>query len=153
MCTRYLTGLLVMLTMATPAWADDTPFTPDAAATWSARAMRMANVAGDGDLSRASFGTACDGLTGEQMHHEYGKEPRWALGAQLEICAGYDGWAGKFGASKGPCSLMKKGLEQLANATLENSPQEVVAAAAALRQTVTTLLAATEGHKGACHLR
>lgn len=150
---RYVTGLFVMAIIATPAWAGDTTFTPDAAATWSARTLRMANIGADGEVSRASFGSACEGLTGEQMHHEYGKEPRWALAAQLVICSGYDGWAGKVGGSKGPCTLLKKGLGELGKATPETSPPEVVAAAAALTGTINTLLAAAENNKGACHVR
>jgi hypothetical protein len=152
MRTRHLTSLLALTFLTTPVWASEASFTADAATTWSARTLRMANVAGNDAGVKASLAAACDGLTGEQMKHEYGKEPRWALAAQLEICAGYDGWAGKFGGSKGPCGSLKKGLGDLAHATLETSPPEVVAAAAALRDTLTKLLAATEGHKGACHL-
>lgn len=151
----HVAGLLGVALAPAPAWAGDTPFTPDAAATWTARTIRMAKITDDaaaGNLTKASFATACDGLTGEQMRHEYGKEPRWALAAQLQICSAYDGWAGKFGGSKGPCTVMKKGVAELAKATPDNSPAEVVAAAVALRSTISTLLAATEGHKGACHL-
>lgn len=151
----HIVGLLAVTLAPAAAWAGDTPFTPDAAATWSARTLRMARITDDaaaGNLTKASFATACDGLTGEQMRHEYGKEPRWALAAQLEICSAYDGWAGKFGGAKGPCGVMKKGVADLDKATPDNSPPEVVAAAVALRATISTLLAATEGHKGACHL-
>ncbi len=149
---RHLAALFAA-TISSAALAGDTAFTPDAAATWSARSLQMAGVldqAAAGTLSKASFATACDGLTGEQMKHEYGKEPRWALASQLDICSAYNGFAGKFGASKNPCSSLKKGLGELDGATPESSPPEVVSAAAALRTTVTALLGSTDEHKRAC---
>jgi hypothetical protein len=151
----YLATLLAIATTSSAALAGDSAFTPDAAATWSARTLRMASIMDDaeaGTFGKASLARACDGLTGEQMKHEYGKEPRWALAAQLEICSAFDGWAGKFGGSKGPCGTLKKGLKDLANATPETSPPEVVAAAGKLRETVDLLLAATRDNKRACRL-
>src|ERR1700712_3612534 len=112
----YLAGMLTATMIGSAALAGDTQFTPDAAATWSARSLLMAKVyddAADGTLTKRSFGVACDGITGEQMKHEYGKEPRWALGAQLQVCAGYHGLAGKFRGSKKPCVNLKAGLKEL----------------------------------------
>lgn len=144
----YLAGLILALT-ATTALAGDASFTPDAAATWSARSLRMASVVdfAPGEL-KAKFSAACDGLTGEQMKHEYGKEPRWALTSQLDICAGYGGWAHKFMGSKEPCKALEKGIKELDKATPETAPPEVAQAASALRATATKLIAAAKGAKG-----
>lgn len=131
-----LAGLLAASLLAAPAQAGDANFTPDAATTWSARTMRMAHIVDPNNvrtLEKNDFKLACDGLTGEQMKHEYGKEPRWALSSQLNICSAYDGWAGKMMGSKTPCKALEKGLKDLANATPETSPAEVVAAAQAMR--------------------
>lgn len=147
----YLAGVLTAVTIGSAALASDTPFTPDAAATWSARSLLMAKVyddAADGTLSKRSFAVACDGITGEQMKHEYGKEPRWALGAQLQVCSGYDGLAGKFGGSKKPCVNLKAGLKELAHATEPGTPPEVAAAAAALTKTLIAIITAGEGKRG-----
>lgn len=143
----YLPGFLAAAMIAAPAQAGDTAFTPDAAATWSIRTMRLAHIvdiANPKQLSKNDFKIACDGLTGEQMKHEYGKEPRWALAAQLNICSAYDGWAGKFQGSKSPCKTLEKGLKDLANATLETSPAEVVSAAQAMRATGDNILQASK---------
>jgi hypothetical protein len=148
-------SIIVALTASGAALAGDTQFTPDAAATWSARTLLMAKVyddAADGTLTKRSFAVACDGLTGEQMKHEYGKEPRWALGVQLEVCNGYDGYAGKFQGSKKPCAMFKKGLKELENASAPGTPPEVVNASAALRRTLETILAASENGKRGCRL-
>ncbi|MES2095703.1 MAG: hypothetical protein V4459_03005 [Pseudomonadota bacterium] len=151
----HLAGMLAMVTVSGTALAGDTAFTPDAAATWSARTLLMAKVYDDaaaGTLTKQSFAVACDGLTGEQMKHEYGKEPRWALGVQLEVCSGFDGYAGKFGGSKKPCDMFKKGLKDLDDASSPGTPPEVVNAAAALRQTLTVILAASENGRKGCRL-
>ena len=147
----YLTGMLVGVTMGSAALAGDPQFTPDAAATWSARSLLMAKVyddAADGTLTKRSFGVACDGITGEQIKHEYGKEPRWALGAQLQVCSGYDGLAGKFGGSKKPCVNLKAALKELAHATEPGTPPEVADAAAALTKTLLIIIEAGDGKRG-----
>jgi len=143
----YLTGLLAASLLAAPAQAGDTTFTPDAAATWSVRTIRMAHVvdlANPRQLTKNDFKMACDGLTGEQMKHEYGKEPRWALSAQLTICSAFDGWAGKFQGSKSPCKTLEKGLKDLDHATAAAAPPEVVAAAQAMRATGEHILLASK---------
>ncbi len=139
----YLTGLLAAALLAAPAQAGYASFTPDAAVTWSARTMRMAgivNLDNPQALSKNALKFACDGLTGEQMKHEYGKEPRWALSSQLNICSAFDGWAGKMMGSKSPCKTLEKGLKDLANATAEAAPPEVVAAAQAMRASGNAIL-------------
>ena len=143
----YLFGLTALI--ATAAAADDATFTPDAAATWSARSLLMANVTNfePGEL-KGKFKVACSDLTGEQMKHEYGKEPRWALSAQLNICSGYNGWAGKFIGSKQPCKELEKGIKDLANAMPATAPPEVVAAAQALSATARNLVDAAQQAKG-----
>ncbi len=153
----YRTIVMVLSTiglLSTPALASDDEFKGDAAATWSARSLMMAHLDVNGTDPSAigrMLAVSCDGITGEQMHHEYGKVPRWALGSQLEICAGYNGWAHKFGASKNPCKSLEQGLKQLENAQPGKAPEDVVAAAAALRETVSNLLKAAQSNRGGCH--
>lgn len=151
MRTNYLLGALAIMGMATAAQAGDDGFKGDAASVWSARTLLMAKVeddAANGTLSKQSFAVACDGITGEQMKHEYGKVPRWALSAQLEVCVGYNGYAGKFQGSKKPCVNFKRGLKELAHATEPGTPTEVTNAAAALSHALTLLIVAGEGHNG-----
>ena len=133
--------MLTAALVGTAALAGDASFTPDAAATWSARSLLMANVINfePGEL-KGKFKLACSDLTGEQMKHEYGKEPRWALSSQLNICSGYNGWAGKFIGSKQPCKELEKGIKDLANATPLTAPPQVVAAAQALSTTARKLV-------------
>lgn len=147
-CRTIILAFAAAALLSTPALAGDDEFKGDSAATWSARSLMMANITMNGS-DPGSIGNmlavSCNGITGEQMHHEYGKVPRWALGSQLDICSAYDGWAHKFGGSKGPCKMLEKGLKELENAQPGKAPDEVVAAAGELRTTVTTLLAATRG--------
>lgn len=155
MRTIYRAMALALAGVATAAIAGDTPFTPDAAATWSARSLLMAKVyddAADSTLSKQSFAVACNGLTGEQMKHEYGKEPRWALSSQIWICGAYDGWAGKFQGNKAPCKSLKKGLEELDKANAGVNPPEVTAAASKLRATIVAIMTVAQANKGACKL-
>ena len=44
MRNRFLTALLAASLLAAPALAGDASFTPDAAATWSARTLHMADI-------------------------------------------------------------------------------------------------------------
>ena len=143
----YLFGLTALI--ATAAVAGDAAFTPDAAATWSARSMLMANVTNfePGEL-QGKLKVACADLTGEQMKHEYGKEPRWALSSQLNICSGYNGWAHKFMGSKQPCKELEKGIKDLSNANPQTSPAQVVAAAQALSTSARNLIDAAKEAKG-----
>lgn len=154
-CARtILFGLATAgMMLATPALAGDDEFKGNSAATWSARSLMMAHLdanGGDPGSIGHMLGVSCNGITGEQMHHEYGKVPRWALASQLEICAAYNGWAGKFGASKAPCQTLEKGLKDLDNAQPGKAPDDVVAAAAELRNTVTNLIAAARNSKHGC---
>jgi len=150
--TIFLTLAAAGLIAAAPAGDE---FKGDAAATWSARSLMMANVTSGGTdpaSIRFALGRSCDGLTGEQMHHEYGKAPRWALGSQIWICSAYDGWAGKFQGAKAPCKALEKGLKELDNAQPGKAPDDVVAAAGELRTTVTSLLKAGNASKHGCKL-
>ena len=144
-----LVGMIIVTVMGTAATAGEASFSPDAAATWSARSLLMANVTQfePGEL-KGKFKVACSDLTGEQLKHEYGKEPRWALSAQLNICSGYNGWAGKFIGSKQPCKELEKGIKDLANATAATAPPEVVTAAQALSTTARNLVDAAKQAKG-----
>ena len=146
---KLFVAAAVFVGTATAALAGDASFTPDAAATWSARSLRMASVKdfAPGEL-KGKLSAACDGLTGEQMKHEYGKVPRWALSSQLNVCSGYSGWAGKFIGSKEPCKALEKGITDLDRATLETAPPEVVQAAQTLRTTLTSLVDAAKEAKG-----
>jgi hypothetical protein len=139
----YLSGMLAAALIAAPAQAGDAAFTPDAATTWSARTMRIANIVNLADpqaLGENDFKMACDGLAGEQRKHEYGKEPSWALWSQINICSAFDSWAGKRISSKSPCKSLEKGLKDLDNATAETAPAEVVSAAQAMRASVSAIL-------------
>lgn len=148
---HYLIGpLLAAALIAAPAQAGETPFTPDAAATWTARAIRIAGIvdlANPRELGDADFKQACDGLWTEQLKHEYGKEPRWALMSEFNFCNAFDGWAGKRMGSKSPCKTLEKGLKDLDNATAETAPAEVVAAAQAMRASGDALLQSAQSNK------
>jgi hypothetical protein len=103
---------LVAEQAAASEWKDD------AATWWVIRTKHMAEVTtkglnggaqdksdkiANGDTLRANMLEACDGLQGEQQSHEYGKMPRWALGAQLDVCSAMERWGGRgFMTSKSP---------------------------------------------------
>lgn len=133
-------------------------WTPDSEATWVARTNILAQVGGDGsqaydmDELGTHMASACDGLQSEQMAHEYGKEPRWALSSQLLICTAYDRWSGKsFMTSKRPCSDLQTAVKQLGEAKPGQDPDDVVQAAANMTQTAQLILTATAGHKKSCN--
>ncbi len=147
---------LIATTCAGAAQATD--WTPDAEATWVARTNILAQVGGDGtqQYDMAELGThmasACDGLQSEQMAHEYGKEPRWALSSQLLICSAYERWSGKsFMTSKRPCNDLQTAAKQLGEAKPGQDPDDVVQAAANMTQTAQLILAATANHKKSCN--
>jgi hypothetical protein len=145
----YLIGMVTVVALGTPAMAAETPFTPEAAAAWSERSLRMAKVvdlAFGESITRDSFSAACQGLTGEQMKHEYGKEPRWALSAQIRICSAYDGWARKFQGNKAPCAALKKGMGDLDKGRESVNPEEVVLAANALQNAAARILASAQSN-------
>lgn len=145
----YLTALLASAILAYPAQAGDTGFTPDAAATWSARTMRMAHIPDTANLQelQSDFKSACDGLTGEQVKHEYGKVPRWALSSQLNICSAYAGWRGSLMGSKSMCKSLESGLKDIDKAVPGSAPDEVVTAALAMRKTGDLILQSAQQAK------
>jgi len=144
----FLTIAAASLIAAAPA---NEEFKGDSAYVWSARSLRMADIgSGDADPAaiRFALGRVCDGLTGEQMHHEWGKVPAWALSSQSLICSAYDGWAGKYGGTRQPCKMLEKGLKELNKAQSGTAPDQVVAAAARLRITVVSMLKAAHAQRG-----
>lgn len=144
-----VTGLLAATLTAYPAQAGDSGFTPDAAATWSARTLRMAHIVDPANLQelKDDFKSACDGLTGEQMKHEYGKVPRWALSSQINICSAYAGWRGSLMGSKSMCKTLESGLKDIDKAVPGSSPDEVVTAALAMRKTGDLILQSAQQAK------
>lgn len=80
---------------SSPVFADAS-FTPDAASAWVARSLMLARIAGDDGKAadhatiEANMAAACKGLQSEQISHEYGKAPQWAMGAKMNICFAYD---------------------------------------------------------------
>ena len=147
---HLLAGLLTAALLAAPAQAGDANFTPDAAATWSARTMRMAHIVDPAnlqELTKDDFKFACDGLTGEQMKHEYGKVPRWALSSQINICSAYAGWRGSLMGSKSMCKTLESGLKDLDKAMPGIAPDEVVSAAQAMHKTGDLILQSAQQHK------
>jgi hypothetical protein len=97
---------------------------------------------------------ACDGLQGEQMSHEYGKVPRWALGAQLDMCSAMERWGGKgFMTSKVPCRTMERGISALDGVKPGVDPAEVVEAAAKLKATASLLLQVAKAKDDRLRLR
>ena len=145
----FVIGLLAAALTAYPAQAGDSGFTPDAAATWSARTMRMAHIVDPTNLQELqdNFKSACDGLTGEQMKHEYGKVPRWALSSQINICSAYAGWRGSLMGSKSMCKTLESGLKDIDKAVPGSSPDEVVTAALAMRKTGDLILQSAQQAK------
>ena len=141
------------LVLAPSAWAD-TAFTPDAAATWAARSERMADVSRGETATEtelfANMVTACDGLQGEQVSHEYGKAPQWAVTSQLDICSAYLGFSHKFMGAKSPCQVLQRGVDRLAGVKPDSDPANVVAAQADLMKTTTDILNAARD-VGGCH--
>ncbi|MDB5432527.1 MAG: hypothetical protein JWP35_3643 [Caulobacter sp.] len=157
---RAALALSLACGLAMAGQAQASQFTPEATGWWVVRTTNMANVFSknikDGPTSdadryanldqlTANLGQACDGLQGEQMKHEYGKVPQWALGAQIDICSGMERWAGKsFMTSRVPCDTVERGLKLLAQAKPGDDPPEVIAAVNALVPTVEALLTAAK---------
>jgi len=139
---------------SSPVFADAS-FTPDAAATWVARSLLLARIAGDDGKSDsatigANMAAACKGLQSEQISHEYGKAPQWAMGAQMNICYAYDRWSGKTFSSKRPCDDVQRAIKLMGSADPAKDPADVISAVNALLATAQNLLDATTDHKRAC---
>jgi hypothetical protein len=144
--------LALVSALAVPVAAMATEFKPDAVALWVARSEQLARVGGDGsanldaDTILGNMKTACDGLQGEQMAHEYGKVPQWAGTSQVYVCSAYGRWSGNSGlfATKVPCVDMKRAIEALGHAKAGDDPEAVVTAAANLKGTVESMLGTAE---------
>ncbi len=141
------------LCWSAPALAGGETFQPDSVPIWSARTTALGSIAFDNDPAGRDTGdtmlAACKGLQGEQMSHEYGKVPSWALKGQLYICEAYKGWA-KHKPGSGECKLLQQGLDFLGHANPATDPAEVVKAVALATSTGNTLLSAMRSRKHAC---
>ena len=160
---------LAMILATGPASAGTSEWKGEAAGYWVVRANNMARVFqknindapvtdaekyANKDALVANLASSCDGLQGEQMKNEYGKEPRWALGAQIDICSAYQRWAGQsFMTSKVPCDTATRGLKLLQEAKAGDEPPEVMAAVNALIPTVQSLLDAAKSKNQNLNLR
>ena len=116
----WLLGFVVLLAAgAVPAYAmAATQFQPEAQTFWVKRTESLARIAGDGssqlegDVILANMKTSCEGLQGEQMSHEYGKVPRWALSSQIYACSAFGRWSGAgFLKTKVPCLDVQRGID------------------------------------------
>ena len=128
-------------------------FQPDAVPIWSARTSALGNIAFDNDPAGRDTGAtmlaACKGLQGEQMSHEYGKVPSWALKGQLYICEAYKGWA-KPKLGSGECKILKQGLDFLGHANPATDPADVIKAVSLATSTGNALLLAARSNKHVC---
>ena len=147
---RVLTaGLFGLLAAgAVPAYAmAATQFQPEAQTFWVKRTESLARIAGDGssqlegDVILANMKTNCEGLQGEQMSHEYGKVPRWALSSQIYACSAFGRWSGAgFLKTKVPCLDVQRGIDALGQLKPADEAPEVVTATTNLRNTLQALL-------------
>jgi hypothetical protein len=134
-----------------------TQFQPEAQALWVKRTEAMARVAGDGTTQLDSativgnMRSSCEGLQGEQMSHEYGKTPRWALLSQIYACSAYFRWSGGgWLATKVPCLDTQRGIDALKQMKPEDEAPEVVTAASNLKESLTALLQSAKGGNLRC---
>lgn len=124
-----------------------TEFQPEAQAFWIKRTEMLARIAGDGttplegDAILANMKSSCADLQGEQMGHEYGKVPRWALTSQIYACSAFDRWTGSgFLKTKVPCVDVQRGIDALNQVRPAEEAPEVVTAATNLKATLQALL-------------
>ena len=134
-----------------------TQFQPEAQAIWLKRTQAMAAVAGDETTAvdpQAILGnmrSSCEGMKLEQISHEYGKTPRWALMSQVYACAAYYRWSGGgWGATKVPCIDAQRGIDALKEMKPEDEAAEVVKAATDLKGTLEAQLAAAKNGSLRC---
>ena len=143
-----VTGLLMACVAPASAMAAATQFQPEAQDLWVKRTSAMALIAGDGatpleaDAILANMKTSCQGMQGEQMGHEYGKVPRWALSSQIYACSAFDRWGGGGGlfATKAPCLDVQRAIDALAQMKPADEAPEVVTATTNLKNTLQALL-------------
>lgn len=124
-----------------------TEFQPEAQALWVKRTEAMARIAGDGASQveaadiLTNMKTSCEGMQGEQMGHEYGKVPRWALTSQIYACSAFDRWTGNgFIKTKVPCTDVQRGIDALGQMKPTEEAAEVVTATTNLKNTLIALL-------------
>ena len=125
-----------------------TEFQAESQTLWVTRTEAMARIAGDGtaqvegDAILANMKSACDGLQGEQMGHEYGRVPRWALSSQVYACSAFDRWSSGDGffRTKVPCLDVQRGIDALGQMKASDEAPEVVTAATNLKTTLQALL-------------
>jgi hypothetical protein len=134
-----------------------TQFQPEAQVIWLKRTEAMAAVAGDettaveGKVILANMRSSCDGLQAEQMSHEYGKTPRWALLSQVYACSAFYRWSGGgWLATKVPCIDAQRGIDALKEMKPEDEAAEVVKAATNLKGTLEAQLAAAKSGSLRC---
>lgn len=149
---RLLAGIgFISIFAASSAFAAD--FQPEAKAIWVARTDLLSKVSGDGttrpdaDTVLANMRTACDGLQSEQMSHEYGKVPQWALNSQIDTCAAYVRWSGGGGflVTKVPCRDASRAIDLFGSLNEKTDPEDVVAVTTRLKTNLTAMLAAAKG--------
>jgi hypothetical protein len=134
-----------------------TQFQPEAQALWVKRTEAMARVAGDGTVKLdgptilGNMRSSCEGMQAEQISHEYGKTPRWALMVQIHACSAYYRWTGgAWGATKVPCLDVQRAIEDLSQMKSEDEGAEVVTAASNLKESLTALLQSAKGGNFRC---
>lgn len=139
-------ALASVLALSTSAMAA-TEFQPEAQAVWIKRTEMLARIAGDGtsqvdaDTIISNMRSSCDGLQGEQISHEYGKVPRWALGSQIYACSAYARWSNTgFIKTKVPCVDVQRGIDALGQMKTGDEAPEVVTAATNLKSTLQAML-------------
>jgi hypothetical protein len=141
------------LCWSAPASAGDKGFQPGTVEIWVARTMAIANIARDDDPGGRDPGetmlAACKGLQGEQMSHEWGKVPTWAVKGQAYVCEGYKAFAKAIPGS-GKCKLLQQGLDFFGQANPATDPPEVTSAVAAVTATGRALLSAIRSTRRGC---
>jgi hypothetical protein len=148
MLNRYISITVVAATLfVSTAVMAATEFQPAAQVVWIKRTEALARIAGDGttqadaDTILANMRSSCDGLQGEQMSHEYGKVPRWALGSQIYACSAFGRWSNiGFIKTKVPCLDVQRGIDALGEIKPADEAAEVVTAATNFRNTLQALL-------------
>ena len=144
--TVGMTLIVAGLALSTTAMAA-TEFQSEAQVVWIKRTEMLARIAGngtthlEGDAIIANMKSSCEGLQGEQMSHEYGKAPRWALVSQIYACSAFARWSNTgFVKTKVPCVDVQRGIDSLDQMKPADEAPEVVTAATNLKNTLQALL-------------
>ena len=143
---RVLGAAATFALLLTPVAASAASWTPEGVQHWIEVAHRLNAAA---NASEAAMGAACQGVTlmggGSELRHEAGVAPTWAVMAHLQVCVGYQSYAGHetghtFQKSNNPCRNILSGIDQLGHAKAGMDPDDVVAAASQLSATLQTLV-------------